>query len=86
LEIAILIKPIEIQPGIYGNVQHKVTIFHDGSIFLKEIFSSISKDEELNASHLRSFKEFQECIPSDARLVEDWLKEHNIEFPGIKQV
>ena len=82
-EFTILHKQVELNKGILGNVNHQIDVFHDGSVYLKEVLVTISKDETLHESLSRTFGEFSEKFPEDAEVIRDFINKRMLTIPGI---
>jgi hypothetical protein len=85
LEFIILIREVDLGNGVFGNVQHHVSIFNDQSVFLKEIFSSIKGDEVLHTAHSKNFGEFSEKFPDDALKIGMWLLKIGAKIPWMDE-
>lgn len=82
LEVTILVKDDLTCRKQPAKINHVVFIGHDGSAFLKQIFSTASEDIELHTACAKSFEDFREKFPKDAEIIREWLSEHGISFFG----
>ena len=80
----------EVHFGSYsGNVQHRIAIMSDGTIYLKEIFVSLMSEQMLNQAISRSFREFSEKFPDDAQAINEYIgkqRSANFSFLAIPAV
>jgi hypothetical protein len=84
LEFTILMKEIQYSDGWVGNVHHVVNIFHDGSVFMKEMLvKPLGKKELLNSATAHNFEEFSGKFPLDAEVILKFLAERNVNIPWI---
>lgn len=83
MKFTILTHPFRMMDGCGGNVHHSIEVFSDGSVFLKEVLVTPGQDHTLNTSNSKTFKEFSEKFPEDARDIREWLNEHNVILPWV---
>lgn len=81
-EFLILIKEIRMG-GAVGNVNHQISIGHDGSVYMKEVLVSLSKDEVLHNSLSHTFDEFAGKFPEDARIIREFVNKGVLTIPGM---
>jgi len=90
LEITILIDTNEsTSGGIYIPHVAKIDICHDGSIFIREYVDDVRRNKQDNEigygiyHSWEEFKSFDTVIFHPAQMIEDWIKQENIDLKWL---
>ena len=85
LEFIIMVKEIRYNDGWVGNVHHIVNVFDDGSVFAKEVLvKPRGAKETMSFASAKSFNEFTNRFPEDAKVIVDYVKECGIIIPWMR--